>query len=101
MRAASTALGALPLLSASVGYGSLGTGGSLGYERKQVSVRGRHYRGALSAHPPSQLRFDLGGRYRSLQCQVALNDDVPAGRSHADFVVLADGSPVATAAYVL
>jgi predicted O-methyltransferase YrrM len=84
-----------------VGYGNLGTGGSLGYESKTVTVRGRYWPHALSAHPPAQLRFQLDRRFCGFRCNVGLNDDVPIGRSHADFVVLADGRPVAKANFVV
>lgn len=93
-------LDTLPLLDASVGYGQLGMGGSLGYEGKTVVVRSQSYCHALSAHPPARLRFRLDGRFRSLRCQVALNDDVSTSTSHADFFVLADGREVAVAAAV-
>lgn len=93
-------LDACPLLSAQVGYGALGRGGSLGYENKQVRVRGRGYPHALSAHPPARLRFDLGGRFAGFTCQVALNDDVPPGAAHADFSVLADGREAAVELFV-
>jgi hypothetical protein len=39
-------------------------------------------------------------RFASFSCQVALNDDVPHHASHADFVVLVDGRPVAVEPYV-
>lgn len=80
-----------------VGYGDLGTGGSLGYEGKRVTVQDRAWPNALSTHPPARVRFELEGGWRSFRCQVALNGDVAAGRSHADFEVLADGRRVACA----
>lgn len=95
-----TYLESLTPLSAQVGYGSLGLRGALGYEGKPVMVRGRTYAHALSTHPPARLVFDLGGRFATLRCQVALNDDAPANVSHADFTVLADGRAVATVPYV-
>ena len=79
---------------ASVGYGEPGLGGSLGYEGQQVCVGGARYEHALSTHPPASLVYDLGGRYGSFTCRVALNDDVPRGRSHADFSVWLDGRRV-------
>jgi predicted O-methyltransferase YrrM len=84
-----------------VGYGALGTGGSLGYEGKMVRVHGNSYAHAFSAHPPARLLFQLNGRFRGFGCSVALNDDVPVGRSHADFVVLADGRQVAGVNFVV
>jgi predicted O-methyltransferase YrrM len=84
-------------LTAQVGYGALGAGGSLGYEGKRVLVQGRAFEHALSTHPPARLRFDLGGRYRDFRCQVALNDDVAGRASEAEFMVSADGRPVAQA----
>src|SRR5665213_179504 len=88
-------LDSLELLGATVGYGAVGLRGSLGYEGKQVSVQRRPYAHAVSAHPPAALRFKLGQRFASFCCQVALNDDVPAAASHADFTVMADGQEVA------
>lgn len=93
-------LDTLPLHKAEVGYSTLGMYGSLGYEGKQVMVQGQPYQHALSTHPPAHLMFQLDGRFRHFSCQVALNDDVPAGLSHADFSVLADGRLVAHAACV-
>jgi predicted O-methyltransferase YrrM len=90
----------LPLQQASVGYGQLGTHSNLGYEGKSVQVRRQHYKHALSTHPPAHLTFNLAGRFGRFCCQVALNDDVPAGASHAEFSVIADGRLV-TAAHVV
>ena len=78
-------LDALKLLNADVGYGNIGLNGALGYEDKRVAVKGTQYAHAVSAHAPSRLVFELGRRFASFRCQVALNDDVPAGRTHADF----------------
>jgi predicted O-methyltransferase YrrM len=94
-------LDTLPLGHAEVGYGTLGLHGHLGYEAKQVTVYGHPYAHALSTHPPARLGFTLDGRFASFACQVALNDDVQAGMSHADFAVLADGQQVAAAPYVV
>ena len=85
---------------AHTGYGKLGLRGELGYEGKRVRVGGRHYDHAISAHPPSRVRFALDGRYQSLRCRVALNDDVPGGASHATFTVFADGRLMASAHHV-
>lgn len=93
-------LDALKLLDAQVGFGSPGLRGALGYESKSVTVKGRPYEHAVSAHAPSRLSFDLGRRFAGFRCRVALNDDVPAGRSHADFELLADGRRVALEPYV-
>ena len=93
-------LDSLPPLNAIVGYGGIGTGGSLGYEGKQVSVQRRTYPHALSTHPPARVRFHVNRRFASFVCQVALNDDVPPGSSHADFAVIGDGREVAVEPYV-
>ena len=92
-------LDTLPLQHASVCYGQPGTHGSLGYEGKSVQVRRQHYKHALSTHPPAHLAFNLGGRFASFCCHVAIND-VGAGASHAQFTVLADGYQAATAIHV-
>lgn len=93
-------LDSCPLLEAQVGYGDLGMHGSLGYEGKMVSAQREPHAHAISAHPPARLRFHLGGRFASFCSRVALNDDVPAGVSHANFVVMADGREVAVEPYV-
>ena len=95
-----THLDTLPFLEATVGYGAPGIGGDLGYEGKRVSVGGQPYSHALSAHPPGRLLFRLDGRFAHFCCAVALNDDVPARRSHADFRVLADGREIGAARHV-
>ena len=77
-------LDACSLLEAQVGYGDLGLHGSLGYENKMIAVQREPSAHGFSMHPPARLRFHLGGRFASFHSQVALNDDVPAGRSHAD-----------------
>lgn len=84
-------LDTLPLLDAKVGYGALGLHGNLGYEGKYVMVRGQHYSHALSTHPPARLAFQLDRRFTRFSGQVAINDDVPARRSWADFSVKGDG----------
>src|ERR1700741_5456096 len=93
-------LDSLPLLHTQVGYGDLGMFGSLGYEDAQVSVQGKNYSHAISTHPPATVRFQIDRRFASFACQVALNDDVPAGASHADFAVLVDGREVTVEPYV-
>jgi predicted O-methyltransferase YrrM len=85
---------------ASVGYGDIGRRGRLGYEDKLVSVGRRAYNHALSTHAPARLVYPLDGRFRSFTTHVALNDDVPAGASHAHFEVRADGRLVAQATFV-
>src|SRR5215212_604567 len=93
-------LDSVKLLQTQVGYGDLGMFGSLGYEGRQVTVHKQHYNHAFSTHPPARLRFHVERRFASFNCQVALNDDVPAGVSHADFSVVADGREVANEPYV-
>ncbi|HKG47252.1 MAG TPA: CmcI family methyltransferase [Pyrinomonadaceae bacterium] len=93
-------LDSVKLSQMQVGYGDLGMFGSLGYEGRQVTVRKQHYQHAFSTHPPARLRFHVERRFASFTCQVALNDDVPAGLSHADFSVVADGREVANEPYV-
>jgi NPCBM/NEW2 domain/Methyltransferase domain len=82
---------------ATVGWGTVGRRGELGYDQKHVTVGGQTYAHALSAHAPAQLMFDLAGRYTRFRSRVAINDDVPSGWAQADFHVLADGRRVAVA----
>ncbi len=93
-------LDALEPVLVRVGFGGYGTGGALGYEEKRVTVGGQTYDHALSTHPPARIMFHLGGHYSAFRARVALNDDVPHGRSHADFYVLADQRRVADAVSV-
>ena len=87
--------------SVEVGWGSLGINGQLGYEGKSVAVRGTSYQYSLSSHPPARLVFKPARPYAAFRARVALNDDVPAGRSHADFFVYANGRQVACAPHVV
>src|SRR5256885_4913008 len=91
----------ITLLDMRVGYGDVGLHGNLGYDDQAVMVGGQNYRHAVSSHPPARLRFELEGRYAGFSCQVAINDDVPAGRSHAHFFLHADGVEVGCAPYVI
>src|SRR5215813_7925396 len=93
-------LDSLLMLEAQVGYGDVGMHGTLGYEGKKVSVRQRQYDHSLSTHPPARLRYRVDRGFARFYCQVALNDDVPPGASHADFIVTADGHEVAIEPYV-
>jgi len=87
-------------LQARVGYGSLGTGGSLGYEGKAVTVSGDAVASALSTHPPARLLYHLGGTATVFRARAAINDDVAYRQSYADFAVLGDGREIASAAGV-
>ena len=78
-------------LATTVGYGSFGLGGDLGYEGKSVIVQGQRRHHALSSHAPARLLFCLGGGYSTIRCAVGFNDDVPPNRSHCDFLIVVDG----------
>src|SRR5215212_7290866 len=90
----------LKLLQTQVGYRDGGIYCRLRSEGRHVKVRKQDYQHALSTHPPAHLRFHVERRFASFTCQVALNDDVTAGLSHADFSVVADGREVANEPYV-
>jgi predicted O-methyltransferase YrrM len=92
-----TFLDAIAPLQARVGYGTLGTGGRLGYEGKPILVQGRRFEHALSTHPPARLLYHFGGGASRFRCLVALNDDIAGSGSYADFAVVADGREVAVA----
>ena len=68
-----------PVLDWFASYGRLGLLGRLGYEHQQVRVQGRAFQHSVSAHGPSEVRFMLPPGHGRLRCEVALNDDVPAG----------------------
>jgi hypothetical protein len=95
-----TFVDSLPLLESSVGHGELGLRGSLGYEGKRVSVDGRRYERALSAHPPARLVIETRRQFASFRSTVALNDDVRGWDAFATFLVLADGRLVGVAPHV-
>lgn len=92
-----THLDALDPIICQVGYGQLGRSGALGYEGKPVVVDGRSYVSALSTHAPARLVYQVPGGLGLFRCHVALNGDVPARHSHANFTLLADGRQVAEA----
>jgi glycosyltransferase involved in cell wall biosynthesis/predicted O-methyltransferase YrrM len=96
-----THLDALPRLTAEAGYGTLGLRGQLGYENKLVRVQGQADPHAISLHPPGRAVFNLNQTFARFTCEVALNDDVPAGRSWADFSVRGDGRLMTVAAHVV
>ena len=81
----------LELKEQSVGWGQVGTNGSLGYDGLSVTVQRASHQHAISAHAPSRLVFACDGQFGEFHCQVALNDDVAHKGSSADFVVVADG----------
>lgn len=76
-------------VSSLVGYGELGISGNTGYDNNVVSIKRTHYRHSLSAHPVSEIVFDLGGKWNSLYFGVGFNDSSPNKR-YAEFSVYAD-----------
>jgi len=90
----------LPIIESAVGYGALGTRGSLGYDDQLVRVGEEAKNHALSAHAPSRLTFFCGGEYQRFVCKVAINDDVADQQTSADFSVWADGRLAAVATQV-
>ncbi len=82
-------------VESSVGWGMLGTKGSLGYDNKKITVHGKLARYGISIHPPSNgysyVNYMLKeGEYESLIANVALNDDVSEASSDVVFEVLGD-----------
>jgi NPCBM/NEW2 domain len=88
-------------LATTVGYGSFGLGGDLGYEGKSVIVQGQRRHHALSSHAPARLLFCLGGGYSTIRCAVGFNDDVPPNRSHCDFLIVVDGRQACSPVHVV
>lgn len=85
---------------AEVAWGEVGLHGDLGYEHRRVSVAGRNFAHAISAHAPSRIAFDLGGRFRRFRTRVAINEDAAHEATHANFFVIADGLEVAAVPFV-
>jgi predicted O-methyltransferase YrrM len=90
-----------PPLASTVGYGTFGRGGDLGYEGKSVIVQGRRHHHALSSHAPARLLFRLGGAYTTFRCAVGFNDDVRPNVSHCDFAVVVDGRQACNPVHVV
>ena len=84
-------LDAFPIVDWQVGYGVLGLYGQLGYEDKLVRVCGKCFDHAISAHAPSEVRFDLNDFVGEFRCQVALNDDALGQNTFGNFIVMGDG----------
>jgi SAM-dependent methyltransferase len=82
----------------SVGWGTLGRHGDLGWDGLRVVVEGRTFDHALSAHAPSSLIFDLNEQYDLFRCQVALNHT--AIGADVTFQVLTDGIVAASVEHV-
>ena len=97
---AHTTVDSLALLTADVGYGHVGLHGAMGYEGKAVSINGQGRRHAVSAHPPSRVVFETGGKFASFCADVGFNDDVKDTDAHAAFMVRADGRLAAVASFV-
>src|SRR5262245_38178812 len=89
-------LNSLELLQIRVDYDNLGMCMTALVMKVCRWVRQQYYAHALSTHPPARLYFHGERRLASFTCQVALNDDVTAGVSHADFGVIANGREVVT-----
>lgn len=85
---------------ARVGYGGLGVQGALGYDGRGVVVQGTGHEHALSAHGPARIAYALDGAASAFRAAVAINDDVLGQRTHAHFLVRADGRLVAQEGYV-
>jgi|GEM_PF-610825 len=58
-----------------------------------LRVQGRRYLKGLGVHSKATLKYDLAGRYRWLEAELAL-DDTAKGRGCVVFRILADGKPL-------
>ncbi|MBA4186439.1 MAG: hypothetical protein C0467_00330 [Planctomycetaceae bacterium] len=80
---------------ATVGRGQFGKGGSLGYDNRQITVKGSAMFQGLSMHPPangsSHVRYEIYGNFRSLAGQVAINDTGAGKPVGLVFTVKGDG----------
>lgn len=78
-------------LKSHVGYGAPGISGDLGYEKKSVTVLGRSFPHAISAHASSRLVYQVQPEEKEFRSLVAINDDVRTGMTSADFLVMSEG----------
>ncbi|WP_439624682.1 protein kinase domain-containing protein [Gemmata sp.] len=80
----------------SVGHGTFGRAGSLGFDNRRITVRGTTIAQGLGMHPPSdgaaRARYNIGGHFRTLTGAVAIND-TGAGKTQTPvvFAVKGDG----------
>lgn len=76
---------------ATVGYGTVGRYGELGYEGDRLTVGGQAPRTALSTHPPARLVFDVPADARRFRAVAAMADDCATHDVTAEFQVVVDG----------
>ena len=72
-------------------FDPLKTSVSAGVGSKRIVARGRQYRHSIPTNTLSRIVVNIEGRYDWFRCQVGLDDSIPAFKSSADFIVIADG----------
>jgi hypothetical protein len=62
-------------------------------DEKPLTVAGKVYERGIGTHAPSEIVYDLGGRYSGLTALVGIDDEVPPDNGEADviFQVFGDG----------
>ena len=76
------------------GYQNIGYSGVTGYDNEWINVKDQYYTRSFSAHPPSELVFDLNGEWESLIMEVGINSTCLDDR-FSEFFVYADDLLVA------
>jgi serine/threonine protein kinase len=85
----------LPERDVTVGYGSFGKKGDLGYDNNRIVFKGVHSPHGLSMHPPergsARVTYTLNKQYRTFRAMVAINDDIEISVTALVFKVSGDG----------
>jgi serine/threonine protein kinase/formylglycine-generating enzyme required for sulfatase activity len=94
-----------PESQAKLGYGALGKRGATGFPRIETHgsydpanfrVGGKNYSHALAMHPPANVKYELGGKFRTFSVVAAIMDQVKpeAFKGELAFSVIGDGRPL-------
>jgi hypothetical protein len=70
------------------------------FDQAPLTLNGQVYAHGLGTHAPSELSFDLDGKYRSFESDIGIDDRQRGGPGSVIFKVLVDDRPVFTS-YVL
>ena len=85
----------LTWLSATSGYGpaerDTSNGGERARDGRTIKLDGRTYAKGLGVHAPSELRYELGGKYKTFSADIGIDDEV-GNKGAMTFEVWGDGA---------
>ena len=84
----------LPIIKNKTHFGNLGTYGNLGFSNDYIKSDNIINKRSIAAHAPSEIIFQLDGRYNSFRSRVAFNSTA-GDNSSATFLVYADSELIA------